>query len=52
MGKRYLVETNEIIEYPLSNSPTTSYYVDNLWQVLKLLVKKKGKILYITRWFY
>lgn len=51
MGGRYMVRTDEVREYPLVDKPTTDYYINTLWELIKLLITKRGKILFVTRWF-
>lgn len=51
MGQRYLIRTNEERIYPLQTIEYTDYYTNNIFSFIKLLIVKRRKILYATKWF-
>ena len=51
MGQKYLVRTNEERVFPLQTVSYTDYTTNSLFEFLKLLITKRGKILYATKWF-
>lgn len=48
MGGKYQVRTDEIRDF----GDTTDYYVNNLFQLVKLLITKRGKIIFVTKQYY
>lgn len=52
MGGKYTISLMEERVFPKITYPTTEYYVNNIFQVIKLLITKRKKINYITRNFY
>ena len=48
MGGKYHIRTDEPREF----GDTTDYYLNSLWEVIKLRISKKGRILFITRHYY
>lgn len=51
MGHKYLIRTNEERMYPLQTIGYTDYYTNNIFSFIKLLIIKRRKILYATKWF-
>lgn len=47
MVGKYHVRTDE----PRDFGDTTDYFVYSLWEVVKLRISKKGRILFITRYY-
>lgn len=48
MGSKYQVRTEEATEF----SSVTDYYVNSLFELIKLIIKKRGKIIFITKQYY
>lgn len=51
MGQKYLIRTNEERVYPLQTIGYTDYYTNNIFSFIKLLIIKRRKMLYATKWF-
>ena len=51
MGQKYLVRTNEERVFPLDTVSYTDYTTNSLFEFLKLLITKRGKILYAIKCF-
>ena len=51
MGAKYLMRTSEPRQYPLDQLDYTDYRFNSTFTLLKLLVMKRGKILFVTKWW-
>ena len=51
MGSKYWIRTNEKRVFPLQTIDYTDYYVNSFIEYIKLMVLKKGKILFIQKQF-
>ena len=51
MGTKYLIRTSEPRQYPLDQLDYTDYRFNGTFTLFKLLFTKRGKILFVTRWF-
>ena len=51
MGQKYLMRTNEVREFPLQTINHTDYYTNSSLEFLRLLITKRKRIIYVTRWF-
>lgn len=51
MGSKYLVRTSEKRVYPLDTMEYTDYRMNSTFELIKLLFTKRGKILFVTKWF-
>ena len=51
MGLKYLMRTNEVREFSLQNINYTDYYTNSSLELLRLLITKRKRIIYVTRWF-
>lgn len=48
MGGKYRIRTEEATEF----STVTDYYVSSLFELIKLRIKKRGKIIFITKQYF
>lgn len=51
MGSKYLVRTSERRKYPMEELEYTDYRFNRFSFLIKLLLTKRGKILFVTKWF-
>lgn len=52
MGGKYIISLEEERVFPKNTYPTTDYYLNNIFEVIMLVIKKRKKIISITRNFY
>lgn len=51
MGKKYMMRTSEKRVFPLDTIDYTDYYTNSTFEIIKWLFQKRGRILYVTKWF-
>lgn len=48
MGGKYHLRTDEVREF----ADTTDYYIDSLFDLVKLLISKRNRIIFVTKNYY
>lgn len=48
MGQKYQIRTNEKSFFPKTELYYTDYYVNNIFQFIKLLITKRKSLMFVT----
>lgn len=51
MGTKYAIRTSEERVFPLETIGYTDYRANNIFEFLKLLIIKRKKLIFATKWF-
>lgn len=51
MGTKYLIRTSEQRVFPLDTIDYTDYNISSAFEFVRLLVLKRKKIIFVTKWF-
>lgn len=52
MGTRYAIRTSEQRVFPLETIDYTDYRPNNMFEFIKLLITKRNKLIFATKWFF
>lgn len=49
MGSKYVIRTDEVRSFPRGSMQYTDYYINSLFELIKLLITKRKHLLYVTK---
>lgn len=51
MGSKYRIRTNEQRVFPLEIVNYTDYYANSLFEYIKILIIKRKKLIFVTKYY-